>query len=211
MKRSKLLSLSAFLLILSAAIACDEGSDSSLFDSDDLQTPELSLFSLDDAMGALEDATLERDMHFRAGFMDGRSPGSGPDAGGLLRSFDLTRDQKLAILSTLTGFFECIQGPLADFREANEPILEAARQQRGEIVDAFRAGEIDREQAREQLRELSRMTRDAIRDNPANEPIRAAICACTAERLEQVRSILNDEQRAAWDAWIAGHDHDCTT
>ena len=122
MKRSKLLSLSAFLLILSAAIACDEGSNDSLFQEGDLQMPEISLFSFEDGMGLMQDATLDREMGFGRGFMDGETRRG---SGGHFPSLQLSRDQLVAIMNVMRGSFDCIRGPLEEFRVINEALAAA--------------------------------------------------------------------------------------
>lgn len=58
--------------------------------------------------------------------------------------------------------------------------------------------EITEEQARQQLFALGQRMREAIRNNPANEPFLQAIRDSMQQFFDQIRSILSSEQQELW-------------
>ena len=109
----------------------------------------------------------------------------------------------------MAGHRGCVQEPLQAFREANQDAIAAANEQRQAIKDAVQNGDITREEARQQLRELSESTREAIRNNPENEPFKEALCACKLAHFDNIRAGLNETQQATWDAWVASLEGGC--
>ena len=109
----------------------------------------------------------------------------------------------------MAGHRECVQEPLQAFREANQDLIAAANEQRQPIMAALQSGDLTREEAREQLRELSESTREAIRNNPDNEPFKEAMCACKTANFDNVRAVLDETQQATWDAWVASLGGGC--
>ena len=55
------------------------------------------------------------------------------------------------------------------------------------VLEQLRNGEIEPEEARSRLRELTRTTREAIRDHLENAGIREAICDCRETLFDSVR------------------------
>jgi hypothetical protein len=80
---------------------------------------------------------------------------------------------------------------------------------RREILEQLRNEEIEREEAMAHLRELTRATHEAIRNNPASAALREATCDCRADLFDAIESVLNDEQLEAWDRWVTQHAGDC--
>ena len=68
----------------------------------------------------------------------------------------------------------------------------------GAVTGAGEGREIAEEQARQQLIELGQRMREAIRNNPANEPFLQAICDSMQQFFDQTRPILSFEQQELW-------------
>lgn len=197
----------------------------------DFDSGEFALFDFDDAMDAIEDATLEKPMGINPELFNGnffRNGGAfGPRAprgplgprmqrgrignhlGEVLSELDLSEEQKSQIRELMSGHRECIQEPLQAFREANQDIMDDANEERRAIIDELRNGQIDRDKAREQLRALNEITRKAIQNNPESQTASQAMCDCKLTLLDNVRAILNGAQPAAWDEWVAGLEGPC--
>lgn len=220
----------AFLTIVGCNTDAGVNNDSQL----NFESGAFALFDFEDAVGAVEDATLENLMRMDPGLFNGdffrndgpfgprgpRGPfgrggpsgmGSrfGKHLGSILRDLDLTEEQRTQMRELMTGHRECVQEPLQAFREANKGVIAAANEQRQAIKDAFENGHIAREEARQQLRELSESTRNAIRNNPDNEPFKEALCACKLAHFDNIRAGLNETQQATWDAWVASLEGGC--
>jgi len=224
------------LVILSFSIILGCNTDTGLSNDAqiDFESGAFALFDFEDAVGAVEDATMENLMRINPGLFNGdffrnngpfgpqgpRGPFGRGGPGGLgarfgnhlghiLRDLSLSEDQRAQLHELMTGHRECVQIPLQGFREANQDVLAAANEQRQAIVDAVQDGSMTREEARPLLRELSESTREAIRNNPDNEPFKEALCACKLTHFDNVRALLNETQQATWDAWVATLEGEC--
>ena len=220
----------SFLMIIGCNADNAVNNDSQL----DFESGAFAIFDFEDAVGAVEDATTENLMRINPGLFNGdffrnngpfgpRGPSGpfgrgGPNGlgarfgnhlGHILRDLSLTEDQRAQVRELMTGQRECVQEPLQAFREANQDLIAATNEQRQTIMDAVRNGDITREEAREQLRELSESTREAIRNNPDNAPFKEALCACKLAHFDNVRAVLDETQQADWDEWVAGLEGEC--
>ena len=225
-----------FLLIMSFLMIIGCNTDNAVNNDSqlDFESGAFAFFDFEDAVDAVEDATMENLMRLNPGIFNGdsfrnngpfgpRGPKGpfgrgGPSGlgakfgnhlGHILRDLSLTEDQRSQLSELMTGHRECVQIPLQDFREANQDAIAAANEQRQAIIDALQGGNITREEAREQLRELSESTREAIRNNPDNEPFKEALCACKLTHFDNVRAFLDETQKATWDAWVASLEGGC--
>jgi len=204
-----------FMLMLALA-ACSQGGDSTTSSPSaspsSLMSEDFAVVDAEDAFANIEDATLDHEMAMQSVFSDPeqfrrhlRYPGQiGCHLGLILMQLGLDEDQRLAIREAIMMHRREIRAILERLREANAALIDAANARRREILAAYGAGEITREEAMRQLYELSVRTREAIRNNPDNAPFYAALCDSRVELFDEVRSILTDEQRGQWDAWLAG-------
>ena len=222
------------VLIFSTIIGCNTDTGVNNDSQLDFESGAFALFDFEDAVGAVEDATTENLMRMNPGLFNGdffrnngpfgprgpRGPfgrggpsgmGSrfGKHLGSILRDLSLTEDQRAQLRELMAGNRECVQIPLQDFREANQDVIAAANEQRQAIIDALQNGDITNEEAKEQLRELSENTREAIRNNPDNEPFKEALCACKLTHFDNVRAVLDETQQATWDAWVGSLEGGC--
>lgn len=222
------------LFAWAALVGCQSGSGTSSASDlaqDTYTSGEYAIFDFEDVLDATSDATLEEAAEtdpevcsgecFQPGHGFGphaplgplgprlRRPGSGNHLGGILRAVDLTEEQQEQVRELMDAHRECAKEPLASICETNRAILDAANEQRQAILDALESGEIDRQEAREQLWDLNEATREAIRENPDNQAAQEALCACRAVLLDGIRAILDEEQQVVWDEWIAGLQGPC--
>ncbi len=207
-----------FMLALALA-ACSQSGDTTTQSagSSSLLGEEFAVVDAEDAFAKIEDATLDQEMVMRSVFSDPetfrrhhRHPGHiGSHLGFILMQLGLDEDQRLAIREAVMMHRREIHVILERLREVNADLIDEANAKRREIIAAYEAGDITREEAQQQLSELSARTREAIRSNPDNEPFLQALCDSRIALFEEIRSILNDEQRDQWDTWLAGLSGDC--
>lgn len=208
-------SLFAIFMLAFALAACSRGGDTSTAPSaspSSLMSEDFAVVDQEDAFANIEDATLDHDMEMNPVFFDPerfrrhlRHPGHiGCHIGFILMQLGIDEDQRMAIRAAVMTHRREIRAILERLREVNAPLIEAANARRMEIIASYRAGEITGDEARRLLYELSARTRLAIRNNPDNEPLFKALCESRIKLFEEIRSILTDEQREKWDAWLGG-------
>lgn len=223
----------AFLLVAGLGLmSCNANNPSSPNSDDiDLESGEFALFSVNDALDGIEDATIDTEMRFNPDMRNGRMfrdggpfgrrgprgpfgprmsrDSTGNHLGAILRELGLTDDQKSQVRELMSGHRECIQEPLDALIAANQDIIDAANVERSAIIDSVRSDAITRAEAEELLRTLSENTREAIASNPDSEAPRQAICDCKLALLDNVRAILDEAQQTAWDEWLAERTGGC--
>jgi len=207
------------VLLLVGILSCQNGdfSADSKVDWAALERNDLAVIDLEDAIANVEDATVEKAMVMNPVFTrDGRFfrhprylSHRGSDLREILRDLDVMKEQMRQIRQFIRAHRECVKDPLEGLREANAGIIANANEQRKAILQALRNGEITREEAMQQLKQLSEATREAIRNNPASQPFLQAICECTTALFDNIRSVLNEDQQARWDQWVLTLDGPC--
>ncbi|MFQ5675802.1 MAG: hypothetical protein ACE5G1_07905, partial [bacterium] len=80
---------------------------------------------------------------------------------------------------------------------------DAANEQRRPIKESVQAGELTREEAREQIAALNASTREAILNNPDTQAPLQALCDCKTALFDSIRAILDETQQVTWDEWVA--------
>ncbi len=216
----RLLSVLAASLLIVGLVGCDTDGTSPANEPnpDSFNTDSFAIVDPDDAFANLEEATLESEMAMNSAFHQGdgdfsrhhmhpRGPGShlapvlfrlGLDLDQLRQLRAIVREHRLSVHESFEGL-----------RDANMDLIEQANIERRAIVDAYKAEEITRDEAWARLRELNERTREAIRNNPANDEFLQQICDDRVQLLDDIRSILTGDQVAEWDAWVGGLDNDC--
>lgn len=209
MKRAAILAI--FPLILAFG-ACDSEDPTRPAppETASLMTDAYAVVDEEDAFANIQDATLDEPMAMEAVYADPAQfrrhpnhPGHpGSHLGPILARLGLDEAQKAAIREAILDHRRRIRPVLEDLRDANAELLAAANAERQEIVEAYWAGEISREEAVRRLVELAIRTRQAIRENPENVPYLRMLCESKRALFAEIRSILNEEQRAIWDRWV---------
>ncbi len=215
---------SAFLALMTLT-ACD--AQKSLNPDEqtiDLESSEFSIYEYEDEMAGIQDATMQNDMsvsdadpqdhestvrnRMRDRFRN-RMKRQGMHLRNVLRDLDLTEDQKSQIREFVAQFRECIKDPIMSFREAARPIIEDAKAKRKEIIDAYKNEEISREEAKEQIKELAMAKREEMEALAEEMGLKEAICSCKQTLLDNIESILTEEQQTGFNSWRESLDGPC--
>jgi hypothetical protein len=98
---------------------------------------------------------------------------------------------------------ECSKTAVEELRASEKEIIAA----RNESIAAIRAqvadGTLTREEASEQFRTVMTETREALRNNPLRETAKTALEECKEAFLDGIRGLLNAEQLATFEAFLA--------
>jgi ribosome recycling factor len=153
------------------------------------------------------DATLETPMAVK------ERPESGKDQKGpkspferLLAALNLTPDQKALVERLQAAHKDCATAALEALKAAERSILRRANARSEEIKASAKAGTITREEARTQLRDLNKATREAIKSLPEREAARTALKDCDDAFLARLGRILDEKQKAILDNFIKARD-----
>ena len=211
--------LATVALLPLGLLGCDSGSGingSRESDNSTLLSDSFAVVGAEDAYANVRDATFEQEMAMNPviaaqGFArhHRHSGSAGSHLAPILMDFGLDQHQMMEILGALMSHRGTIRDALEGLREANSELINQANAERRAIIDSYEAGDISREQAAQQLQDLSEHTRDAIRNNPANEPHLQALCDARQGLFDSIRTILTDSQRDRWDAWVASRPGAC--
>ena len=216
----RLLSIFAAFVLIAGLVGCDNGGTDSPNNTDpnSFNTDSFAIVDPEDAFANIEDATLDSEMAMKSVYRDGdggfarhhmHPKGPGSHLAPVLFRLGLDRDQVRQLVEIIWQHRGASRDAFEGLRDANADLIELANAERRSIVEAYRAEEITREEAIEQLRALNQRTREAIRNNPANDPYLREICENRLSLFEDIRSILTGDQVALWDGWLAGLDDDC--
>ena len=214
----RFVSILAVFVLIAGLVGCDSGgsSNSNNADPGTLNSDSFAIVDSEDAFTNFEEATFDREMAMESVFhhgnfvrhhMHSRGPGShlAPVLFRLGLDMDQLRQLRAIIIEHRGSAREAFEG----LRDANLALIEQANVERRTILDAYKADEITREEAEQQMRALNERTREAIRNNPANEEFLQQICDNRLDLFEAIRAILTGDQVAEWDNWVAGLTNDC--
>lgn len=200
----KTLAMVAFAAMSLGLVACSEmGSNPA--DPMAMVNNVQTTFDLNGQPLDFSDATLETPMAVkeRPG-SDKRAPMSPFDR--LLASLNLTPEQKAMVERMQAAHKDCATAALEALKTAERGILDAAKAKAEEIKAAAKAGTLSKEEARAQLRDLNKATREAIKNLPEREAARTALKACDDAFLARLGSILDEKQKAILDQFIKARD-----
>jgi hypothetical protein len=216
----RLASILTVLVMIAGLVGCDSDGSSPSNDAgpNSFNSDSFALVDAEDAFASFEEGTLDREISMKSVFHHGdgeffrhhmhpRGPGS--HLAPVLFRLGLDMDQLRQLRAIIMEHRGSIREDLEGLREANLELIEKANAERRAIVGAFKAEEITREEAEQQMRDLNERTRAAIRGNPANEEFLQRICDGRLDLFEDIRSMLTGTQVAEWDDWVAGPSNDC--
>jgi len=121
----------------------------------------------------------------------------------ILRALQLDETQREQVKGFMFDFRLCHKEAMLALRESEKAILEPFNEQRRLIYEAYKNGDITREEAAAQLKTLAQEVRQALKDNPARLVACEAMKECRRILLANIGSILNEEQLAKWEEWLA--------
>jgi hypothetical protein len=202
----KTLAMVAFTVMALGLVACSEmGSNPA--DPMAMINNVQTTFDLNGQPLDFSDATLETPMAVK------ERPESGKDQKGpkspferLLAALNLTPDQKALVERLQAAHKDCATAALEALRAAERSILRRANARSEEIKALAKAGTITREEARTQLRDLNKATREAIKSLPEREAARTALKDCDDAFLARLGRILDEKQKAILDDFIKARD-----
>lgn len=204
----------AFLIV---TIGCTDKSDTlSEPQNKGGETSEFFLLGIEDGMNSIEDATLDKDMGFAPAFGKDKFPRKdrphrkGFDLLKLFFQLNLTDEQKESIKEYFVQNHECMKTPFAKFHEAAKEIMEGTREERKEIHDRVKSGEISREQGKEEIRALNEKAREDIKNCEECVEAREEICECNKNLLDNISSTLDTDQLTIWKDWLNDHPTPCS-
>jgi len=200
----KTLAMVAFAAVSLVLVACSEmGSNPA--DPMAMVNNVQTTFDLNGQPLDFSDATLETPMAVkeRPG-SDKRAPMSPFDR--LLAALNLTPEQKAMVERMQAAHKDCATAALEGLKTAERSILDAAKAKAEEIKASAKAGTISKEEARAQLRDLNKATREAIKNLPEREAARTALKACDDAFIARLGSILDEKQKAMLDQFIKARD-----
>jgi Spy/CpxP family protein refolding chaperone len=123
--------------------------------------------------------------------------------GRILKQLNLTDEQKTQIQEFMLQYRDCVKSALATLRESEKPIIEAANQQRRQVLEQLKNGEIDRTTAMQRLREINQQTRDALINNPVREQVLQQLKDCWDTLINNIKGILTQDQLTLFEQLLA--------
>ncbi len=207
--------ITATLLIVSNG--CSDKSDTLSEPQNNLsETSEFYLFGIEDGMSAIEDATIDKDMGFGPAFGKDRFPHKhrphrkGFDLLKLFFQLNLSDEQKESIKEYFKENHECLKAPFAQFHDAAKEIMEGTREERRAIHGRVESGEITREEGREEIRVLNEKAREDIEKYEECIEAKEAMCECNRNLMENISTILDEDQLSIWEKWLEDHPTPCS-
>lgn len=210
----------SLLLIFSA---CNNQEEVTAPNTTDFDSPQFALIDFSDAQNAVEDATLEKDIVINDqlinySFMDGGLRQGNPMMNGnpwmerfdfgkhlgrIFHQLNLNEEQKIAVKELMKTYHDGNKLLVKEFREANKSIIESANAARKEIRDAVQAGTLSRADAKKQLDDLNKSTKEAIAANAASLQIKEKMCDSQKALFDAIKALLTEEQLTKWDTFVS--------
>jgi len=216
--KSLKLTLLALLAVGLFGLASCEKFDNPVDDSDvTIETGTYAITSYDVTDYEMTDATLDSDIAFLPILANGETLLRDPKDGGnerdlkrprtpfdlIFRQMQLDSAQRVAMKAHFDAHRDCVMGWLQMLRDSQMEIITAAREEVKAIRDAYKAGEMSKEEAVAAIKEINAATREALRNNPINELVQAGLIDCNDELIANIKSELTAEQLVMFEAWLA--------
>ncbi len=123
--------------------------------------------------------------------------------GRILFQLNLTDEQKEQIKGFILEYRDCVKQALQALRESERAIIQNANEQRRQVLDSLKNGFYDRQTAWQRLRQINEETRQALMNNPVRETALQQLKDCYNTLIENIKSVLTDEQKALFDELLA--------
>lgn len=219
MNRIKSFLLPALFIV--ALIGCNQTNEVEQPQTVNFDSPQFIILDNSDILNGIEDGTLDSEIKFNQSlfgysfltmsrdFKPGNPLLNGinwmknfdfsKQLGLILRRLNLDEPQRNEIHELMKGYHEGLRPLVKEFLEANEQIVKDANQQRKEIIEKVKKGELTRQEGAEQIKQLNLATRESIKNNPETIRIIDQICQLNSKLLEDIRALLTPEQQIRWD------------
>ena len=121
----------------------------------------------------------------------------------LLAALNLSDEQKAMVARLQEAHKACATSALEALRAAERVVLDKAKAEVDAVMAQVAAGTMTKEDARSAIRKINGAAREAIKNLPERTAARDAMKACDEAFLAGMRRILNPEQIAILDKFIA--------
>lgn len=219
MNRIKSFLLPALFIV--ALIGCNQTNEVEQPQTVNFDSPQFIILDNSDILNGIEDGTLDSEIKFNQSlfgysfltmsrdFKPGNPLLNGinwmknfdfsKQLGLILRRLNLDEPQRNEIHELMKGYHEGLRPLVKEFLVANEQIVKDANQQRKEIIEKVKKGELTRQEGAEQIKQLNLATRESIKNNPETIRIIDQICQLNSKLLKDIRALLTPEQQIRWD------------
>ncbi len=199
LKQSLLLSLFVALLISSCDRIPTEPESTALSNTN---SELFTIVEYDVFAGDFQEATLDQELAMRVENGKPNPPVRPIPLLGILRLMNLTEDQKAEVLEYLAAHRDCVKAAMLKMHTQQRQLMERVNNARKEIMEKVKSGEITREEAQLQLKNLNENFFEAMYQ------LRLETCEalkeCRATLIDAINNMeLTEEQRAIWERWLA--------
>jgi Spy/CpxP family protein refolding chaperone len=221
MKKNNFLKVTLLMLLLAIAACSEKSGIIDQASSSKNTSGDYYLLEIEDGMNLIEDATLDKNMDFNSDFdskgfyfdkrheRKSKFKGKGLKLGIVFSKLDLSDDQKESIKTIFAENRECVSVPFEQFREVAKEIMEAKKSDIQAIRDLVKAGELNRVEARAEIKIINEATREEIKNNEISIQAKEDICNCNTTMLENIELLLDEEQLSIWNEWLGKLPRDC--
>lgn len=207
MKRYSLVLLVVFSIAAFAFISCNRLTDPISIEEQEMIT---TVSIPDESEMAIPSTYFECSMEKPAYLMEPKDDPLYPERpikfmtplGRILRELNLDSLQKEQVKVFLAEYRDCVKNALQTLRESEKLIIQAANQERRQVLDDLKNGIIDRLEAFQRLMQINKETRNALINNPVRQRVLQQLKDCFTTLIDNIRNILTDEQKALFDELI---------
>jgi hypothetical protein len=118
-----------------------------------------------------------------------------------LKNLNLDDIQKEQVKGFLFDFRLCIKESVMKLRESERELIVPYNDKRKIIYDAYKNGDITRENAIEQLKELAKELKEELKENGLRMKACEEMKACAKISFNNIKEILTSEQLEKWNEW----------
>jgi|GEM_PF-2899736 len=121
----------------------------------------------------------------------------------LFKTLDLDDSQKESMKSFMEAYRDCAKPSFTDLRDLHKEYKAEANAERKVIIEQIKAGEITKEQAKDEFKAIHDATKEAMQNNEDRAEIIETIKKCRETLHESIASILSAEQLELFNKWLA--------
>lgn len=207
MKRYSLFLLAVFSIAAFAFISCNKLTDPISIEE---QAWITTVSIPDESEMAIPSTYFECSMERPANLMEPKDDPLYPERpikymtplGRIFRELNLDSSQKAQIRAFIIEYRDCVKSILQTLRESERLIIQAANQERRQVVDDLKNGVIDRQEAFRRLMQINQDTRNALMNNPVRQEVLQQLKDCFTTLIENIRNVLTEEQKVLFDELI---------
>jgi hypothetical protein len=120
----------------------------------------------------------------------------------ILKSLNLTDNQKEQIKGFLFDFRLCIKDAVKELRLTEKEILKPFNEQRKAVVESYKNGTITLDVAKAKIKEINIAAKAALKANDARNIACEDMKLCRKNLLDKIGLIMEGDQIAKWKEWL---------